>query len=127
MIGVVSNNSYSMNIKWRSKMLPTIVQINYKLNTDKANYVNLAHPAAQVIAAVEGLQWKIWLFNEAEGGAGGIYLFDSQEAAQRFLQGPIPAGLRENPAFSDITVKLFETVEDLTQVTRGPIGLAQPA
>jgi hypothetical protein len=108
-------------------MLPTIVQINYKLNTTRANYVHMAQDAAQAIAAVEGLQWKIWLFNEAEGEAGGIYLFANPEAAQRFLQGPIPAKLKASPYFSDITVKLFEAVEGLTQLTRGPIGMVQPA
>lgn len=108
-------------------MVPTIVQINYKLNTTKTNYINMAQDAAQAIAAVEGLQWKIWLINETEGEAGGIYLFANPEAAQRFLQGPIPARLKQSPYFSDIRVKLFEAVEGLTQVTRGPIGLAQPA
>lgn len=108
-------------------MLPTIVQINYKLNTGKAFYVNMARDAAQAIAAVEGLQWKIWLFNEAEGEAGGIYLFANPEAAQRFLEGPVPAGLKSNPYFSDIRVKLFEAVEALSQITRGPIELVQPA
>jgi hypothetical protein len=108
-------------------MLPIIVQINYKLNITKANYVNMAQEAAQAIAAVEGLQWKIWLFNETEGEAGGIYLFANPEAAQRFLSGPIPASLKHNPYVSDITVKLFETVEALSRLTRGPVELVQPA
>jgi hypothetical protein len=37
------------------------------------------------------------------------------------------ARLKQSPYFSDIAVKLFEAVEALTQVTRGPIELIQPA
>ena len=108
-------------------MSPTILQINYNVNMSKADYVAMASPAAQPIAAAPGLQWKVWLMNEAEGEAGGIYLFDSQEAAQRFLQGPIPAALKQNPRISNVTVKVFDAVEALSQLTRGPIGRAQPA
>lgn len=108
-------------------MSPTILQINYKLNMSKADYVAAAGRAAQPIAAAPGLQWKVWLMNETESEAGGIYLFDSLESAQSFLQGPIFTALKQNPKITDVTFKLFEAVETLSQITRGPIGLAQPA
>jgi hypothetical protein len=108
-------------------MSATILQINYKLNMPKADYLARASQVAQPIAAVAGLQWKIWLVNETEGEAGGIYLFDSPESAQHFLEGPIIATLKANPQFSDVTAKLFEAAEAVSQITRGPIGLAHPA
>lgn len=108
-------------------MLPTILQMNFKYNTSKADFLDIASHAAPPIAAFPGLQWKVWLVNESEGEAGGIYLFDSPESAQRYLQGPIVAALKENPSFSDMTTKMFEAEETLSQITRGPISLAQPA
>ncbi|MCB0195379.1 MAG: YdhR family protein [Anaerolineae bacterium] len=106
-------------------MLPTILQINFKFNGSKADFQATAHPAAQPIAAFPGLQWKIWLFNENGGEAGGIYLFDSPEAAQHYLQSPIITGLGKHPGITAITAKLFESPEDLSRITRAPLGLAQ--
>ena len=40
-------------------------------------------PLAEQYAAVPGLRWKIWIINEAEGEAGGIYLFDDEESLMR--------------------------------------------
>jgi hypothetical protein len=52
---------------------------------------------------------------------GGIYLFDDESSAQAFLEGPIAAGLGQHPAVSDISVKQFEVLGDLTTITRGPV------
>lgn len=108
-------------------MLPTILQINFKFNGSRADFLATAGPAAQLIADFPGLQWKVWLFNEDEGEAGGIYLFDSPESVQRYLQGPIVTGLEKNPKITATTAKVFETPEELSRITRGPINLAQPA
>lgn len=40
---------------------------------------------ARSIANETGLVWKIWTENEAENEAGGIYLFQSQDDAERYL------------------------------------------
>ncbi|WP_119153289.1 YdhR family protein [Caldimonas tepidiphila] len=40
---------------------------------------------ARSIATEPGLRWKAWLEDEAAGRAGGAYLFDSREAAERYL------------------------------------------
>ena len=56
--------------------MPTILQINYKLSSSVARFMKEANPAADALAAVAGLRWKIWLVNEAEQEGGGIYLFD---------------------------------------------------
>ena len=51
----------------------------------------------------------------------GIYLFDDESSAQAYLEGPIAAGLGQHPAVSDISVKQFEVLGDLTFITRGPV------
>jgi hypothetical protein len=77
--------------------------------------------AARAIADVPGLAWKIWLLDEAQAEAGGIYLFDNDAAIDAFLAGPIIGQLKSTPAFADVSVKRFDAVGPLTAITRGPI------
>ncbi|MDD2641276.1 MAG: monooxygenase, partial [Arcobacteraceae bacterium] len=41
---------------------------------------------AQDIKKEEGLIWKIWTENEDDKEAGGIYLFDNEDDAKRYLE-----------------------------------------
>jgi hypothetical protein len=41
---------------------------------------------AKDIAQEEGLLWKIWTESEAKQKAGGIYLFQTETQAQRYLE-----------------------------------------
>jgi len=77
--------------------------------------------AAQPIADTPGLLWKVWLMNESEREAGGIYLFESEVAAQSYLDGPIVGALKTSPAVSNISAKLFDVLESHTAMTRGPV------
>src|SRR5262245_24429890 len=78
----------------RKDMSAKILQINYKLNGPKAEYERENLPYAQPIADIPGLCWKVWIINEAQSEAGGIYLFDDDAAVQAFLDGPIIAEMR---------------------------------
>jgi hypothetical protein len=95
-----------------------ILQINYKLNGPRAEYERENLPYAQPIADIPGLRWKVWTINEAEGEAGGVYLFDNAAAVQGFLDGPIIAEMKGDPSLS---IKVFDVIPDLTSITRGPI------
>ena len=70
---------------------------------------------------VKGLQWKIWLVNEAEKSAGGIYLFKDDASVETYLKGEIVAGLKKNPTLSDIEAKVFDIALEHTKITRGPV------
>ncbi len=105
-------------------MAKTIVQINYTFTSSRAEYTALVTPNAEHIAAVPGLVWKVWLMNEAEQEAGGIYLFESREAAQAFVTSPAATSFAAEPTLSAFSVKLFEAVEALSTITRGPLTVA---
>src|SRR5450432_1233299 len=107
-------------------MSKIVLQINYKFTTTPAEHVAMVTPAAGVIAAVAGLIWKTWLMNEAEHEAGGIYLFESREAAQAFLNGPIISNFAAQPTIQSVSAKLFDTNETLDRITRAPLALATP-
>ena len=72
-------------------MSQQILQVNLKFNIPSADLAQAWLGAAQPIADTPGLHWKVWLMNEAEKEAGGIYLFESKEAAQSYMGGPIVA------------------------------------
>ena len=102
-------------------MAQMILQINFKFNIPSADLKNGLAPFVKDIAAVSGLRWKVWIMNEQKNEAGGIYLFDDEDSIQAYLGGQIIAGLKSNPALSDISAKVFDVVEDFTAETRGPI------
>ncbi len=99
-------------------MSAKILQINYKLTGPRAEYEKENVPYAQPIADIPGLRWKIWIINEAQSEAGGIYLFDDDAAVQAFVDGPIIAEMKGDPTLS---IKAFDVIEALTTITRGPV------
>jgi hypothetical protein len=102
-------------------MSPKILQVNLKFSISRAELEAAWLEAAQPIADVPGLHWKVWLMNESEHEAGGIYLFESEDAAQAYLAGPIVGALKSSPAVSNISAKLFDVLESHTAITRGPV------
>lgn len=102
-------------------MSEKILQINFKFEMPRADYDQFAVQAAEPIAATPGLRWKVWLMNEAEKEAGGIYLFKDEASLQAFL-GPVTAQMGSHPALKEISVKQFGVMTDVTAVTRGPLG-----
>jgi hypothetical protein len=96
-----------------------ILQINYKLNGPRAEYEKENLPYAQPIADISGLRWKVWIINEAQSEAGGIYLFDGDAAVKDFVDGPIIATMKGDPTLS---IKAFDVIAELTAITRGPVN-----
>jgi hypothetical protein len=100
-------------------MTSNIVQINFNFAGTRAEYEAACLPGAPHLAAIPGLNWKIWLMNEAASEAGGIYLFDDAAAAEGFAAQVV--GMLPAPAFVNVSIKRFEPIEALTAITRGPI------
>lgn len=99
-----------------------ILQLNFRFSGSAAEYEQAVSPLANDFAAVPGCRWKIWMINEAEHEAGGIYLFDDGASVNSFLQGSLAAQVTNHPALSDFSVKQFDVMEGMTAITRGPIG-----
>ena len=102
-------------------MSPKILQVNFKFRIPRADLEAAFLPAAQPIADTPGLRWKIWLMNEAEHTAGGIYLFENEAAVQAWMAGSIVASMMTNPVLSNIEAKVFDMLERHTAITRGPV------
>ena len=104
-----------------------ILQLNFKFSVSKSEYEQAVSPLAAPIAAVPGLRWKVWLMNDAESEAGGIYLFDDEASLQAYLDGPLAGAVASHPALADLTAKPFEVLEEVTAITRGPLHTAATA
>jgi len=104
-----------------------VLQINFRLKTSTSEYQSLCQSVAQAFAAVPNLRWKIWILNDREKEAGGIYLFENERALNDFLSGPLAAQVKSHPALSDFSAKAFDVMEDVTAVTRGPVRAAAAA
>lgn len=98
-----------------------ILQLNFKLKVSGKEYEEAVSPLADKFAAVDGLVWKIWLLNESESEAGGIYFFKDEASLKAYLDGPLAAGVANHPALADLSVKQFDIMEKITAVTRGPV------
>jgi hypothetical protein len=98
-----------------------ILQINFKLNVSAAEYREICESVAQAIADVPGLVWKVWLLNEQDGEAGGIYLFQEEQSLAAYLSGPIIRQIKSLPQLREISAKRFETMPQVTAITRGPV------
>lgn len=101
-----------------------ILQINFKLKASTAEYEKVCQSAAHAVADVPGLRWKVWLLNEREKEAGGIYLFDTDQALNDYLAGPIVAQVKNHPALQDLSAKQFDVMEEVTAITHGPVMAA---
>lgn len=98
-----------------------LLQLNFKLNVSGAEYEQAVSPLAGEFAALPGLRWKVWILNEAEQEAGGIYLFDDEASMNAYLEGSLAAQVTSHPALSDFSVKKFDVMDDVTAITRGPV------
>lgn len=79
-----------------------------------AGLEGLAHD----IAAEDGLIWKIWTENQAEGRAGGIYLFRDAASAERYRlkHSARLAGF----GVDEIRSCSFDVNDRLSSITRSP-------
>ncbi len=103
-------------------MAQQVLQVNFKFNVPREQYENTVSPMAQDFAEVPGCLWKVWLMNEKENEAGGIYLFADGASVEKFKSSPLVASVLSHPALSDFSIKQFEVLEKISRVTRAPLA-----
>jgi hypothetical protein len=105
-------------------MSQQIVQVNMNFSIPRADLEAAWLGVAQPIADTPGLVWKVWLVNETKKEAGGIYLFESEDAANAYVGSPIVAALKASPAVSNISAKMFSVLGEHSAITRAPLTAA---
>lgn len=94
-----------------------LLQIDFPIDGPfGANMTEAFSDLAKDIAIEEGLIWKIWTENEETKEAGGIYLFQDIENANRYLKKHTE---RLNSfGIEDITAKVFDVNIPLSQIDK---------
>lgn len=76
---------------------------------------------ASMVAAVPGLQAKVWL-KAPEDRYGGLYLWEDKEAYKR-LGSDIWAEVLNDESMLDVVSQDFEVMEELTRATQPQVKL----
>jgi len=74
---------------------------------------------AKDIATEDGLIWKIWTENEETNEAGGVYLFNNLEDANRYLDKH--TARLESFGITNIRAKIFDVNEPLSVITKASL------
>jgi hypothetical protein len=99
----------------------TVLHLRFKLRVSPDILLGHSREAANVIASVEGLIWKIWVLQKEEVEMGGIYLFASRETAEAYLNHPVIQAVRSNPAVVSTQSQLWNVESSLSALTRAPL------
>src|SRR5499427_3967802 len=110
----------------------TVLHLRFRLRVPPDVLLAKSREAANIIASVEGLVWKIWVSQQEEPEMGGIYLFANREAAEAYLNHPVIQAVCSNPAVVSTHSQLWEVESSLSALTRGPlpdmnVQLSEPA
>lgn len=103
--------------------------ITFRLNGPTAEeFAALSDHVAPQYASVEGLVSKIFLRDPDDDGAyGGVYLWESREAADVYVREGLAAHLVESPDFADVHVRVYAVVPGPTAISGGPFAGAARA
>ena len=101
-----------------------ILQINFHYNAPTEKVVGNSPRLVDEVLQAKGLIWKIWIYNAEQQITGGIYLFESEQAAQDYLDtSPVMHEVRNNPRFTDFRATIFEVMPEPSRATRAPLTL----
>jgi Putative mono-oxygenase ydhR len=101
-----------------------VVRYGRRLGKDDPEQARGFLAAAEKIAGLPGLLWKLWGYDDDEHVAESIYLFETDEQARAWGDGPMKSALGSHPGISDIEVRYYNVDERLSAVTRAPIAHA---
>ncbi|AEY01987.1 putative monooxygenase [Oceanimonas sp. GK1] len=100
--------------------MKTILQIDFPFSGPFGEEMAQAMARlAQSIAEEPGLLWKIWTENADTNEAGGIYLFEDETRARRYLEKH--SARLESAGVTGIRSKVFAVNGPLTALDHGPV------
>ncbi|WFD08886.1 monooxygenase [Tepidibacter hydrothermalis] len=98
-----------------------LLQMDFKTEGPWGDDMSIAFKElAKDISTEDKLIWKIWTENEETGEGGGIYLFETQEALDKYLKKHTER--LTGFGITDIIAKVFNVNEPLTLMNRGYLG-----
>lgn len=89
--------------------------------TTADEYIAAVSPMAEQWNAVPGLIWKIWTLNPDTKRAGAVYLFESAEARQAYLESDLGQAVANHPNLSDFAITPYTVMGPESRVTNAPM------
>ncbi|MDR3468471.1 MAG: YdhR family protein [Xanthobacteraceae bacterium] len=103
--------------------MTVLLQVNYtpSAEQDQQSDIERLEAADSIAKNVAGLQWKVWISNQADRIRGGIYLFDHLESARAWGEGNLRARLAAAGG-RNISITYFDVDERLSAITRAVLS-----
>lgn len=97
-----------------------LLQVDFKMDSPFGDEMTKGFSdLAKSINEEAGFIWKIWTENPETNEAGGIYIFETKETAEKYIAMHTKrlAGF----GIEDVNAKIFTINSDLTEITNGPV------
>lgn len=96
-----------------------VLQVDFKMNGPFGDEMAEAFSdLAKSINEEDGFIWKIWTENSEKNEAGGIYLFETKETAEKY--NIMHTSRLADFGITDINAKIFSVNPKLTEINKGP-------
>jgi hypothetical protein len=99
-----------------------VVRYDRERGSDDAEQAQRFLAGAEKIAGLAGLAWKLWSYDDEARRAENVYLFETEEQARAWGDGPLAPSLESFPGVSAIEIRYYDVDERLSAVTRAPLG-----
>lgn len=97
-----------------------LLQVDFKMEGPFGEEMaNSFQDLAKSINDEEGVIWKIWTENEETKEAGGIYLFQTKETAEKYLA--MHTARLTSFGIQGIRGKIFKVNEVLSEINHAPL------
>lgn len=97
-----------------------LLQVDFKMDGPFGEGMSTAFvDLAKSINDEPGVIWKIWTEDETAKESGGVYLFETKESAEKYLE--MHSARLASFGIVDIRAKVFEINESLSLINNAPI------
>ena len=97
-----------------------VLQVDFNMNGPFGDEMAVAFSdLAKSINEEDGFMWKIWTENPETNEAGGIYLFETKETAEKYID--MHSKRLAGFGIADVNAKIFAINSKLTEITMGPV------
>jgi hypothetical protein len=97
-----------------------VLQVDFKMNGPFGDEMAEAFSdLAKSINEEEGFMWKIWTERPETSEAGGIYIFETKETAEKYMD--MHAKRLAGFGITEVNAKVFAINSKLTAITNGPV------
>lgn len=98
-----------------------VLQVDFKMSGPFGDEMAEAFSdLAKSINEEEGFMWKIWTESQETNEAGGIYIFETKETAEKYID--MHSKRLASFGITDVNAKIFAINSKLTEITKGPVN-----